>query len=382
MDPINKRIHSLYKKVIHHGLLNLADKPIPLPVCSREVLTSEMICSVCNGIIYRPRKYVFAGDPCTHRYCFVCMDLLSRNLNKNPIQHCLLCNTGYTDNPLQHPDLDQQGRLADIKAACPNVAFGCDQTLGKLKLGNLGEHLLKCGFFPARCAECESGGLSPNVIEAGKHNEPCTATCTCGRKVPLNDKNFHETVCISKSDAPLSTTPTSHPWETQLVDKKKCPVTVDLCMKEFDSKFSLYLTSLANATKICKESVGANPINPSQETLTDMSKLAATAISINQEAVKLKGGTHDANLHLKLGLVLEESFLATRLFPVPSVQKTIIATDNQAATEASMTDEFNGLLMQLGIPPNATNGAKMQAIEAEYHRLLGQNMSDQVLLSI
>jgi hypothetical protein len=173
--------------------------------------------------------------------------------------------------------------------------------------------------------------------------------------------------------------PSHRSWESDLVDKKKCPGTIEACLEQVKVKYEAYRKGLAQAFTQCKQSFGSNPITPPLQILSEITFLLATAISLNTEAKKLKGGVLDYSLHLKLGLHLEEVMLAKYLFPEQTVQKKVAANENTAANESFMNDEFNGLLMTLGVGPSASNGAKLQAVEQEYHRLLSQGLSDQVI---
>lgn len=359
------------------------DKPGSNPVLvSPDLIRSNMICAFCNSLAYRPRKRVQTSTSsserfCNHSFCFSCLEIL----NGQGAATCLICEARFDNIPLTEPDLDLQQTISDLQVKCPNEVYGCTPS-AQLTLKDLPSHYLNCPFTTGRCADCGDTQVPKAQLENGQHKTPCTFSCQCGKKVAIKDKEFHSPQnCMASLlevvPAPASEAPLPKEWESALVDPKKTQPTVDSCLNLIASKRKDYLGSLTQAFQLCRDSLGANPVTPSHESLSAICQLYASAIEINTETKKLKGGPLDATLHLGLGLSLEETILAIGLFPKPtSVQSN--AKARTEVNEESMNDEFNGLLMSLGVPSNAANGIKLQAIEDEYHRLLGQNLSDQV----
>nr|KAJ3421248.1 hypothetical protein HK105_004110 [Polyrhizophydium stewartii] len=138
-----------------------------------------------------------------------------------------------------------------------------------------------------------------------------------------------------------------------------------------------YTRSLAEAWRRTIETRGADRVMPDLDSLGKLASLFATAISYNNEANQSRGAGLDESLHVQLGLVMEEMWLAKETFPQPTASASAKANDNSEASESFMSDEVDGLLLQLGVPPSASDATKIKAIEDEYHRLLGQGLSNQ-----
>jgi hypothetical protein len=360
------------------NLMHKKEKPkIPIEFLNESAITKEFICAFCSGGLYAPFVSKAHTD-CKHTFCQLCQDLLSRFTDK--VTHsCPLCFVKYPIDPSKSPNLNLQSKINEIVLLpCPYVDFGCSITSVTLK--DSIKHIIECADKPLPCTDCENGVFNKSVLSEGKHKEACCYTCSCGRKVPIQDRLVHEGLCPSKIELPKSIDPALRSWESDLADKKKCPSTIEACLDQVRVKYETYKNGLAQAFKQCKQSFGSNPLTPPYQTLAEITTLLATAISLNTEAKKLRGGSLDYSLHFQLGLHLEEVMLAKYLFPEQTIQKKVAANDNNAANESFMNDEFNGLLMSLGINFSATNGAKLQAVEQEYHRLLSQGLSDQVVI--
>lgn len=71
-------------------------------------------------------------------------------------------------------------------------------------------------------------------------------------------------------------------------------------------------------------------------------------------------------LHYLLGLVLEERNLASASFPKNDINKKNEPNENQVANDSFMADEIDGLLMQIAIPPTATDIAKLKALNSKW----------------
>ncbi|KAJ3259895.1 hypothetical protein HDU77_001615 [Chytriomyces hyalinus] len=167
-------------------------------------------------------------------------------------------------------------------------------------------------------------------------------------------------------------------WEQALVDKKSSPATVKGCVKAVEPLLKQYLTSLSAAWKSSEDTFGANPSQPDVASLAQMAKLYATAISINMETRKVKGGVLDESLHVELGLVMEEMELCEAMFPAVETRAAKVkVNDNAEASDSFMSDEVDGLLMGLGVAKTASDASKLKAMEEEFHRLTAAGLSDQ-----
>ncbi|KAJ3031388.1 UNVERIFIED_CONTAM: hypothetical protein HDU68_004467 [Siphonaria sp. JEL0065] len=166
-------------------------------------------------------------------------------------------------------------------------------------------------------------------------------------------------------------------WETGLVDKKMCPSTVEACVKAVEPLEKEYLATLAESWRTSVLTNGKKAAQPNVELLEKISKLYATAIALNTENKKLKGGALDETLHIQLGLWQEEVVCCKNTFPLPELGKKTKVNNNAEANASFMSDEIDGLLMGLGVTKNASEATKIKAMEEEFHRLLAAGLSDQ-----
>ncbi|KAJ3224311.1 hypothetical protein HDU81_008632 [Chytriomyces hyalinus] len=299
--------------------------------------------------------------------------ILVRKVSNKVEMNCFLCVDG-GGQVLARTDAEKDAVLSTLKHGCPFEGYGCSVSAieAPLVLG----HVMECVGRSAvdDCGECgEVGG--------GIHKEACVYQCAfCAKKVPAWTKALHESLtCLSKRK-PVDPVPLleASGWEQSLVDKKSSPATVEGCVKAVEPLLKQYLTSLAAAWKSSEETGGANPTQPAVSCLAQMAKLYATAISINLETKKVKGGELDESLHVELGLVMEEMEACEAMFPpVETRAMNVKANDNAEANDSFMSDEVDGLLMGLGVAKKASDAMKLKAMEEEFHRLTAAGLSDQ-----
>ncbi|TPX63543.1 hypothetical protein SpCBS45565_g06531 [Spizellomyces sp. 'palustris'] len=378
--PISIQVTSAYgDNTITYQIIARKEKqgsrPAIAPVAS---ISRESICSACGYLVFRPRTCNEMDDKmCAHRFCFTCLDLLKLEFNpgrRSGEYPCPLCPSTTLRTWSSNPSIDvpMEAQLAAVQVACPFAAYGCEQ---QLEMMGVHDHVLTCPFHPLSCSECEMlNCVKPVDILDGKHKEACTTSCACGRKIRVVDRPRHSLMCPSKYELPSKTVVTQSSWESALVRRQKSPNDPTGCIKAAEEHRTNYLRSLIAAKEAAAaESFGQNHQRPDNDILEEMTNLYATAIALQHEACL--GGGADENLHLNLGLVLEESCVSRELFPISVANKTG-PSENDLAQESFMTDEVDGLLDQLGIDRSASDAVKIRAMESEYQRLKGEGLSD------
>ncbi|KAJ3037456.1 hypothetical protein HDV00_001696 [Rhizophlyctis rosea] len=374
----------------------------PIPLSNN--IPQNLICSLCSSLIFRPRFYVRPSpSTCTHTYCSTCLELykaqrtsaskapqLNRSSTENLVAdlkanesstQCPLCpdsghgTPSWTNNPLVEPDGEAERVLAAVEVGCPFEKTGCNIT--KIPYGDLVNHVTTSHSPMGGCEECGAAFIDAKELTDGKHKSSCTTTCPdCGKKVPLLDKDIHPRFCISKLPplpTPTIDTTTSPTWEQQLIDKKTSPTSVPECIAASEKAITSYLSTLHPALLSATTSFGSPSTLPQISHLQTASHHLATAIQFHRE----KGSTQNDDLHLRLGMVLEEALMCSALFPAPVQTGRSKASDNDEAAESFMADEVEGLLESLGVAGGASDAAKVRAIEGEYQRLKGLGLSDQ-----
>ncbi|TPX60081.1 hypothetical protein CcCBS67573_g09035 [Chytriomyces confervae] len=349
-------------------------------VGSRLVLTKDCkinashTCSICCCILYLPRSKPPASK-CTHEFCLTCFELFGAALkdSKKLEMLCFLCGDG-CGQVLARTDGEKDAALSTMKYGCPFAVNGC--TASAIEAPLVLRHVMECvtGKPVDECSECSE-------IGAGMHKDACVFQCElCAKRVPAWTKSLHESLtCLSKRkpvDAVLLAEPAG--WEQALADKKALPATAEGCVKAVEPLLKQYLTSLSAAWRSSEDTFGANPSQPDVASLAQMAKLYGTAISINIETRKVKGGVLDDSLHVELGLVMEEMESCEAMFPAVETRAAKVkVNDNAKASDSFMSDEVDGLLMGLGVAKTASDASKLKAMEEEFHRLTAAGLSDQ-----
>ncbi|KAI8620103.1 hypothetical protein BC830DRAFT_630115 [Chytriomyces sp. MP71] len=356
-----------------------------LPLSKEINLEAKDICSICCSVLFLPRQKATAST-CKHEFCSVCLELFMKTKNiPETNQALILCPLCLHESGTWTLDSNQveEKILSTFKHFCPFQPFGCTHPV--MEASVIHQHVSTCPAAPLwrECKVCYQSKIDSigKTFDGESHKESCTYLCSiCQKKVPNSAKSFHEEiVCIakhqpmSKSEIPVMST-----WEEALIDKKAFPPTVEACAEQAQNLVNKYLPTLAQAFKSSSETFGAAPTQPHTDLLEKASKLYATAIAINAETKKVKGGALDESIHISLGLVMEELSLCQALFPPPAAkERNVKANDNAEASASFMSDEVDGLLMGLGVPKNASDATKIKAMEAEFHRLTVAGLSDQ-----
>lgn len=352
---------------------------------SDDGISSDIICSCCSSLVFRPRKYEIAQDSsCSHKFCYTCLNILKVSAI-DPKQGeglaCPLCadakSAAWKNNPLDVSDPATETILAALLVSCPFVPYGCEQK--QLAMSSVASHVRSCEFRPGSCSECDmKNTVRPSDLDGGKHKGGCTMQCECGRKIRKSDESRHRGMCPLKGDITQpSFIPKASPWEAALVNRKNAPADVEGCIKAASEKKQIYLESLQKAKKASAESFGQNTLRPRTDLLDEMASLYATAIGIDTEQKQTKGGHVDETLHLGLARVLEEAVLCAEMFPAAIVgRQKSVANENEVAADSFMSDEVDGFLEQLGIAKSASDATKIRAMEEEYQRLKEEGLGD------
>ncbi|KAI9009453.1 hypothetical protein BC832DRAFT_551269 [Gaertneriomyces semiglobifer] len=343
-----------------------------------ETSTVKNVCSVCGCLAFRQRQRDKASNAeCSHQFCETCLYLLRRAGETCEVMSggqligygCPLCADHsivvWVDNPRWAVDATYEAAFMGVLVNCPFSQQGCHEAV---EMGNVFQHVRNCTFIPGSCSECQVQNAIPKShLEDGKHKEKCVQKCACGRNVRTIDIEWHTLQC--QTEPPKLPGVTCSPWESALINKRLAPASTDDCRAAAEAKMEQYIKSLTRAKHESAETLGLSTSNPDTVLLDEICALYATAIDYQWT------GTPDALFHLALGRALEESILCKQLFPPPTPTKS--SEELASAADGSMNEEVDGLLLQLGIPPSATDATKLRAMEAEYQRLKGLGLSDQ-----
>ncbi|KAJ3292997.1 hypothetical protein HK104_004842 [Borealophlyctis nickersoniae] len=378
--------------------LLLGDTPVEFTVTSADGTASQVYRVIIRRDKRGSRPELSSSASVNPTLCFTCLDLIKLNRPtaaattsqdgsaetnaQSAGVKCPLCPESappaWKNDPLMDPDPEAEAVLGKLQIMCPFGRYGCQEK--PMDLAVLGPHVQTCAFVPSACKECEAPFVAKADMAEGKHKVACMMTCgECGRKLAVADKAFHDRNCPAKAGKPEPKTAalTAAPWESESVDRKNLPGTVEGCMAAVEAKMGQYSQSLRKSIQAAAESSGTSAIHPDLALLDDCAKLCATAISLNRETQSVKGGSLDETLHLQLGRVLEEAVRCRQLFPAPAARSTAKTNENEMAHESFQSDEVDGLLEQLGVSLAASDAVKLRAIEEEYHRLLALGLSDQ-----
>ncbi|KAL5007933.1 hypothetical protein ScPMuIL_013514 [Solemya velum] len=137
---------------------------------------------------------------------------------------------------------------------------------------------------------------------------------------------------------------------------------VDQLMKNYHSELEKYFQSLPKPGRARQFAEGESPL----DYLTNASHYVATA-------VKLKG--KEANLHLQLGMVLEERYYAEDMFGLKKEEAPAIVSMNLQAKESSKEEECAAICKLRDVDATAPLALQLKAIDEEYHSLVDSGQS-------
>ena len=117
----------------------------------------DLFCSICQGVLRNPRT-------CQNKEHPFCLSCISQHLRNS--HTCPECREHLTPETLKDPPRFLKNTLTELEIKCDYTERGCP---GYVQLGNLQNHVERCGFAPVMCG-----------------NEGC------GTVVNKRDKEIHE----------------------------------------------------------------------------------------------------------------------------------------------------------------------------------------------
>ena len=117
----------------------------------------DLFCCICQGVLRNPRT-------CQNKEHPFCLSCISQHLRNS--HTCPECREHLTPETLKDPPRFLKNILSELKIKCDYTERGCP---GYVQLGNLQNHVERCGFAPVMCG-----------------NEGC------GTVVNKRDKEIHE----------------------------------------------------------------------------------------------------------------------------------------------------------------------------------------------
>jgi hypothetical protein len=116
----------------------------------------DLLCSICHGVLRDPRTCHNKEHP----FCLSCITQHLRNSHT-----CPECREHLTPETLKDPPRFLKNILSELKIKCEYNARGCP---GFVLLGNLQNHVDRCGFAPVMCGN-EGCGTVVNKRDKENH---------------------------------------------------------------------------------------------------------------------------------------------------------------------------------------------------------------------
>ncbi|KAI9325795.1 hypothetical protein DFJ73DRAFT_767307 [Zopfochytrium polystomum] len=397
-------------------------------VCVRKVKNAFGLEQSCRplGIFFKTQP-LFPSNTlsCNHAFCEQCFSLFPQLAptppKPNASNTCPICRAGggECEAPLDDgggtrreappsnklASTSEQPPFHGITTRCP---FSCPETSGAtIPLQSLASHVANdCKAFASLakalrghtgCSACAGSAWASAAVISGGGSGPgiaCVAPCAaCGRAVRADRMEAHQAHwCLAARDgggeekntevpsAASGTVSRMKPWEKTFLSKSKAAgegctngsYSVDACASAAEEKKRTYVAMLDRWRS------GTYKLGPDA---VDILKECASWVSAGMTATEEKiGGVVGANLHAMMGWLVEEIDMVEDLL---GKEEKISAgavgreEENAAAADGFMSDEVDGLLLGLGVPPSASDAAKLTAMDKEYHRLLGLGHNDQ-----
>ncbi|CAH1792383.1 unnamed protein product [Owenia fusiformis] len=180
---------------------------------------------------------------------------------------------------------------------------------------------------------------------------------TCGQKVNVEDKSKK-----FKTDVQVQHDPKVCGWEKQLqqIFDESNPMKLCTAAKQAVEK---YFAAIASAGHRGHSQTGESPI----EHLDQAAYCYATA---------LKYKPKDPNLHVQLGLVLEEKYFAEDLLGLKKEENDDFPSLNVQAKEGSREEECGAICKLHGCDAKAPLSLQLKAIDKEYQTLINSGQSE------
>lgn len=280
-------------------------------------------CSLCWNILHCPVRI----KGCKEAFCRGCLMKLTRTHKINPL----------TGDPL--PKEDWWEACSELDEALAGAMVSCTLPGGEKIKGSA----------------AELGKLIRHGRTAVAVDETTASCPQCSCVIPLTDKEVHEgLLCVAKHSVELP----PHKIEPQSWEKRMRRETgeekSDVLIKEAEDWEKRYLTCV-NASAV---EAGDSPAD-----------LLTRAMANVAAAIKLSPNV--AQYHLKLGLLLEESFYMTDIYGVQKEKEEEPEGEEgeDLASEDSKDEEFLAICQLHGVGPGAPLALQLKAVDTEYHAL-------------
>lgn len=282
-----------------------------------------LCCSLCWNIAHCPVRV----KGCKQVFCRSCLMELTRTHKINPLTGETLPKDDWWETC---PELDEALAAAKVSCTLPRgeKLKGSATELGKL-------------VRQARTA-----------VAVGETTASCPQ-CSC--VLPITDKEVHESLLCAAKHSPEMPPHKIEPqgWEKRL-RRETGEEKADALIKEAEDWEKRYLGCI-NASAM---PAGESPV----DLLTQAMANVSTAIKLSPNV---------AQYHLKLGLLLEESFYMADIYGVQQEAEEEAEGEEgeDLASEDSKDEEFLAICQLHGVGPGAPLALQLKAVDTEYHAL-------------
>ncbi|XP_071962692.1 uncharacterized protein [Antedon mediterranea] len=309
------------------AIVNFEDPPIAM----------KYECPVTLGPLYRPIS-IKESDP-KHVFSEPIIELLTRTSKIDPLDETPLDG----DWKLVEEKMDTE--LSAINVKCIYSYLGCT---AKMEYSELGNHIKNCHLKPI----------------TGENDEIEKETCSsCSHKVTKSEMDWHNAnLCTGKfTNREIKHSYKEHQWEKSLQEVVGGG-NVDDLLQNAKTMIKNYRNSLPKPGQTVRD---ANiPID----------HLHNATVSI---ACAIRKKPKDAELHFKLGLLMEEKYYAEDMYGLKKEED--VADDFGSLTlnakETGKEEEIGRICQQRGVDPKAPLSRVLQAIDEEYKFLLESGQS-------
>ncbi|XP_033123589.1 uncharacterized protein LOC117122192 [Anneissia japonica] len=302
-------------------------------------LAIKFECPVTLGPLYKPVS-IKGSDP-KHIFSEPIIELLTRTSKLDPLDETPL----ESDWKLAEQKLDNELSLVTVK--CIFSYAGCTE---KIKFSKLGNHIKNCT-------------LKPVTKENDKiEKETCKG---CSRKVIKSEVDWHgATLCTGKfTNREINHIYKEHAWEKSLQEVVGGG-SVESLLQNSQRLIKKYRIGLPTPGQTLRYEEGDTP----RDHLHSATVNLACAIKDNPKC---------AELHYKLGLLMEEQYYAEDMYGLR--KQDDVADDFGSlmlnAKETGKEEEIGGICQQRGVDPKAPLSRVLQAIDEEYKFLLESGQS-------
>ncbi|KAK3595487.1 hypothetical protein CHS0354_021583 [Potamilus streckersoni] len=275
-------------------------------------LACQFECPISLSPFYRPIT-IRGSDP-KHTFSAPIIDELTRMSKTDPLNDMPL------DKNWRVEDIELEKRIAGVQACVP------------LTYGGTSDHV-KFSELPNLVDKCN---ITPKVQDVKDKFKDTNVPITHKVEVRKWEKEMHQVYGETSAD--------------KLVEGAK--EALQNYFKSLPSKPGRY-TSYAD---------GESPMDYLQ-------------LSIHHYATAIKFKVKDANLHLQLGMLLEEKYYAEDIFGLKKEDQSDFPSMNLQAKESSKEEECAAICKLRGLDSSAPLPLQLKAIDEEYHHLINNGQS-------